>query len=92
MFVDYLRILCFEDNLRYANERTNERTNERNYGARGGFVKYLGESLCDLCYFLLRKRGMIVERNTVCAAVLFHGYYYNPLSGRFQPLGEVFNW
>ena len=67
-------------------------TNERNYGARDGFVKYLGESLCDLCYFLLRKRGMIVERNTVCAAVLFHGYYYNLLSGRFQPLGEVFNW
>ena len=92
LFVCYLRILCFWYSLRYANERTNERTNERNYGARGGFVKYLRLSRRNLCYFVLRKRGMIVERNTVCAAVLFHGYYYNLLSGRFQPLGEVFNW
>ena len=88
LWLEKVVLLCFGYSLR---ERTNERTNERNYGARGGFVKYLRLSRLNLCYFVLRKRGMVVERNTVCATVLFHRYYYNLLSGRFQPLGEVFN-
>ena len=52
------------------NERTNERTND--YAPFGSFVNCPGGILCDLCYMLLRKRGMVVERNTVCAAVVFH--------------------
>ena len=52
------------------NERTNERTND--YAPFGSFVNCPGGILCDLCYMLLRKRGMVVERNTVCAAALFH--------------------
>ena len=71
LFVYCLRILCFGYNLRYANERTNERTNERNYGVRGGFVKHLGH-LCALFYIVLRKKCNFTERNTVCAAALFH--------------------
>ena len=75
MFVDYLRILCFEDNLRYANERTNERTND--YAPFERFVKHPGRLLCNLCYMLMRKGVKVVERNTVCATVLFHTKYYN---------------
>ena len=81
------KLCCCVLGIVYANERTNERTND--YAPFERFVKYLRLFLCNLCYFVLRKRCMIMERNTVCATVLFHGYYYNLLSGRFQPLGEV---
>lgn len=47
------------------------------YAPFGSFVNHPGGILCDLCYMLLRKGGKVVERNTVCAAVVFHGYYYN---------------
>ena len=80
LFVGCLRILSFVHKLR---ERTNERTND--YAPFERFVKHPGRLLCNLCYMLMRKGGKVVERNTVCATVLFHGYYYNLLSGRFQP-------
>ena len=83
LWLEKVVLLCFGYSLR---ERTND------YASFERFVKYLRLSRRNLCYFVLRKRGMIMERNTVCATVLFHRYYYNLLSGRFQPLGEVFNW
>ena len=83
LWLEKVVLLCFGYSLR---ERTND------YAPFERFVKYLRLFLCDLCYMLLRKGDKVVERNTVCATVLFHGYYYNLLSGRFQPLGEVFNW
>ena len=76
-----LRILCF--GYGYSLHYTNERTND--YTARADFVKYLRLSWRNLCYMLLRKGGKVVERNTVCATILFHGYYYNPLSAKNHP-------
>ena len=52
------------------NERTNERTNDD--AQFGGFVNHPCGILCDLCYIALRTKGRVAERNTVCAAVVFH--------------------